>query len=129
MDTTLHNLQDEAGGSDDEDGEEAPPASEEVEAGDGDEASSSAAAAAVGAHVALVALRPLPSGVEVFNTYGTRSAISWLLNYGFIPDDYSGCADERSDHKWLGTPMRHQKLLPHCLPACLPACLPDCISA
>jgi hypothetical protein len=31
--------------------------------------------------------RPVAAGEQVFNTYGQRPAVSWLLNYGFVPDE------------------------------------------
>ena len=61
MDTTLHNLSSTRDAVDEE-GDE------------GDEPNG---------HVALVALRPLPANVEVFNTYGEHSNRVLLNDYGF----------------------------------------------
>ena len=48
-----------------------------------------------GAGFTLTLLRPAPAGEQLFNTYdrgGTRPDVSWLLNYGFVPDDGAAAA-------------------------------------
>lgn len=38
--------------------------------------------------------RRIEAGTQIFNTYGHRPAVSWLLNYGFVPDE---CFDDAAE--------------------------------
>ena len=71
MDTTLHNLAADGDGDGGDDG------------CDSDGSEDDLHTSAFQGHVALVALRPLPAGAEVFNTYGEHGSRALLSSYGF----------------------------------------------